>query len=96
MAIFRKRWTPNEAEEWTKEDTIAVILSPIVYVMLMLGVALSIMLLWIGYVVLGAGVVLLVLLVRVINPKLSAVSEGYEKKQKVYIEELERTVKWEE
>lgn len=96
MALFRKQWTPEAAEEWTREDTVAIILSPLIYIMLMLGVGLSIMLMWIGYIILAAAIVLLVILVRIINPKLSAVSEGYEKKQKAYIEELERTVKWEQ
>jgi len=32
----------------------------------------------------------------VIDQKLAAVSRGYEEKQKHYIEELERKVKWED
>ena len=96
MARERKQWTAKEAEEWSWEDTIAVIISPIVYILLMIGCALSILTMWQGYVILGAGVVLLVVLVRVINPKLSAVSLGYEHKQKEYIEDLERRVKWED
>ncbi len=92
----RKQWTAKEAEEWTKEDTIAVIISPIIYILLMIGCALSILTMWQGYVILGAGVVLLVVLVFVINPKLSAVSLGYEHKQKEYMDDLERRVKWED
>ena len=57
---------------------------------------LSMLLITAGFVMLAAAIVLLVLLVRVINPKLAAMSEGYEKKQKEYIEELERKVKWED
>jgi len=94
MASSAKQWTPKEAEEWTREDTIAVVISPLVY-MLMLGTALSFMLRPIGFVALAAGVALLVVLVRVIDPKLSAVSKGYELRQKQYIEDLERAVKWE-
>jgi membrane-bound ClpP family serine protease len=96
MALKRRTWTAKEAEEWTKEDTIAVIISPIVYILLMVGCALSVLTMWQGYVIFGAGIALLVVLVFVINPKLSAVSEGYERKQKEYIEDLERRVKWEE
>ena len=96
MTLKRRQWTAKEAEEWTREDTIAVIISPIIYILLMIGCALSILTMWQGYVVLGAGVVLLLVLIFVINPKLSAVSLGYEKKQKEYIEELERRVKWED
>jgi hypothetical protein len=32
----------------------------------------------------------------VINPKLKAISSGYEKKQKEYLESLERIMRWEE
>lgn len=96
MAFIRRTWTPKEAEEWTREDTIAVIISPLVYILLMVGLALSILTVPIGYPILAAGVILLLVLIFVINPKLSAVSLGYEKKQKEYIEELERKVKWEE
>ena len=96
MGCCRRKWTSKEAEEWTKEDTIAVVISPLIYILLTLGVALSVMLIPIGYVILAIAVVLLVVLIYIINPKLSAVSEGYEKKQKEYLEELERKVKWED
>jgi hypothetical protein len=94
--LKRKRWSAKEADEWSKEDTITIIISPLIYVMLLVGGALSALLVPAGFVILAAGVVLLVVMVRIIDPKLSAVSEAYEKKQKEYIEELERKVKWEE
>ncbi len=96
MNLFRKNWTPREADEWTIHDWIAVIVSPLIYVLLTIGVMLSMLLVTAGFYMLGAAVILLVLLVRVVNPKLDAISEGYEKKQKEYIEELERKVKWED
>jgi hypothetical protein len=96
MAFIRRRWTPKEADEWTREDTITVIISPLVYVLLMIGVALSVFLIPAGFVILGSGVALMLVMIFIINPKLSAVSAGYEKKQKQYIEELERKIKWEE
>jgi hypothetical protein len=96
MPFIRRQWTPKQADEWTREDTIAVIISPLVYILLMVGVALSVLTIPIGYVILALGVILLLVLIFVINPKLSAVSLGYERKQKEYIEELERKVKWEE
>ena len=96
MDMFRKDWTPAEAEEWTKEDTAAVIISPIIYVAVMIGGAMSALLMPLGFVILGAGLVLMLVMIRLINPKLSAVSRGYEEKQKHYIEELEKKVKWEE
>jgi sensor histidine kinase YesM len=96
MNLFRKDWTPKEADEWTIHDWVAVIVSPVIYLLLTIGVMLSMLLVTAGFVLLGVAIVLLVLLVRVINPKLDAISEAYEKKQKEYIEELERKVKWED
>ncbi len=96
MPFIRRQWTPKAADEWTREDTLTVVISPLVYVLLMIGVALSMFLIPVGFVILAAGVVLMLIMIWIINPKLSAVSEGYEKKQKEYLEELERKVKWEE
>jgi len=96
MPFIRRQWTSKEADEWTREDTITVIISPIVYVLLMVGTALSMLLIPAGFAILAAGIVLMLVMIWIINPKLSSVSEGYEKKQKGYIEELERTIKWED
>ena len=96
MNLFRKEWTPSEADEWTIHDTVAVIISPLIYLLLMVGCMLSCLLIPVGFVLLAVGVALLIVLIRVINPKLSAISAGYEAKQREYIEELERKVKWEE
>lgn len=96
MSPIRRKWTPEQADEWTFEDTFTIIVSPIIYVLLLIGVALSIFLVPAGFVMLALGIVLLVVMVYVIDPKLSAISEGYEKQQKKYMEELERKVKWEE
>ncbi|MCX5753881.1 MAG: hypothetical protein NTW97_09615 [Candidatus Krumholzibacteria bacterium] len=96
MPFIRRQWTSREADEWTREDTITVIISPLIYVLLMIGTALSMLGMWYGFVILATGIVLMLVMIWIINPKLSSVSEGYEKKQKGYIEELERSVKWEE
>ena len=96
MPFIRRQWTSKEADEWTKEDTITVIISPLVYILLMIGTAMSMLGVWQGFAILAAGVILMLVMIWIINPKLSSVSEGYEKKQKGYIEELERKVKWEE
>jgi len=96
MPFIRRQWTPKEADEWTREDTITVIISPLVYVLLMIGTALSMFLIPAGFAILAAGIILMFVMIWIINPKLTSVSEGYEKKQKGYIEELERTIKWED
>ena len=96
MSLFRKDWTPAEADEWTIHDTLAVVISPVIYVLILIGASLAARLFPTGFILLAVGAVLFVIMIKVINPKLSAISEGYEKKQKQYIEELEKKVKWED
>ena len=95
MGFIKRTWTPREAEEWTKEDTITIILSPLIYVLYTLGTALSLLLMTEGFILLGAGIVLTLVMVYIINPKLKVVSTEYEKKQKEYLDDLEKQVKWE-
>lgn len=96
MGFIKRNWTAKEADEWTKEDTLSLIISPLVYVALMIGCALSMLLIPIGFVILAVGIILLLLLVYIINPKLSAISEEYEKKQKQYLDSLDKKIKWED
>jgi len=96
MALIKRTWTPAEADEWSKEDLIAVILSPVAYILIPLGLALSLFGFWYGYAALGAGIIAAVLMFWVIHPKLSTISNEYEKKQKEYLENLERIIRWEE
>lgn len=96
MALIRRKWTPAAADEWTREDWVAIVLSPLAYITLAIGVALSIFLFKVGFIILGAAVVLTALMHWVIDPKLKMISEDYEKKQKHYLEELEKIIRWEE
>ena len=96
MRLIRREWTPAAADEWTREDWIVIVLSPLVYVGLAVGVALSVLLMKTGFIVLGVSVFLTVLLHWIIDPKLKTISEDYEKKQKRYLEELEKIERWEE
>ena len=96
MNLFRRNWTPAEADEWTVHDTITVIISPVIYILILVGSSLAALLIPAGFVALAVGAVLFVVMVKIINPKLSATSRGYEAKQKEYIEELEKKVKWED
>lgn len=96
MGFIKRKWTVKEAEEWTKEDLITVIISPLIYVSITIGVVLSIMLIPIGFVILLFGIILTIIMIYIINPKLSTISEDYEKKQKEYLVELEKKVKWED
>jgi hypothetical protein len=96
MSGIKRQWTAREADQWTKEDYLVFIISPLVYVLLAVGTALSLFLLWYGWVILAAALILLWVMIWIIDPKLKAVSADYEKKQKKYLEEVEKIERWEE
>lgn len=96
MGIIRRDWTPRKADEWTKEDWIAIIISPIAYIFIAIGVGLSILLIPYGFIILAVGIILTIIMHWVIDPKLKAISKGFEKQQKKYLEELEKKIRWEE
>lgn len=94
--LIRRVWTPEQADAWTREDWIAVILSPLVFAALMLGVTKLLLMQTGGLLLLlgavgGAG-----LIYWVIDPKLRAVSSEYEAKQAAYVEQLEQRLRWQE
>ena len=95
MPLFRTEWTAAEADEWTKEDWITIILSPLIYLALTVGVALACLFMWEGYVLTGLGLVLTYVMHKIIDPKLRAISEEYEKKQQSYLKDLEASTRWE-
>jgi membrane protein YdbS with pleckstrin-like domain len=96
MSWIKREWTANEADRWTKEDYLVFIISPLVYILLAVGTALSLFMLWYGWVLLAASLVLLLVMIWIIDPKLKAISGDYEHKQKQYLEELEKIERWEE
>ena len=96
MGWIQTKWTAEQADNWTKEDYLTFFISPLIYFLLALGVALSLLLLWYGWVILGVSIILLVVMIKIIDPKLKAVSRDYEVKQKKYLEELEKIERWEE
>ncbi len=96
MSLIRRTWTPTAADEWTKEDWYAIVISPLAYIGLAVGIALSLLLLPIGFIVLAVTIVLIILMHWIINPKLNTISEDYEKKQKQYLEQLEKIERWED
>ena len=96
MKLIRREWTPAEADEWAREDWLAILISPLAYIGLAVGVALSMLLIPIGFVILAITIILILLMHWVIDPKLKLISTEYEKKQKQYLESLEKTIRWEE
>ena len=96
MAFIKRNWTPHEADKWTKEDWIAIVLSPFSYILITMGLAMAIFLLPLGFLLLGIGIIFAIIMFRVIDPKLTVISEEYEKKQSQYLKELEQIQRWEE
>lgn len=95
MAFIRRKWTAAAADEWTKEDWIAMVLSVLSYITLTIGVALSFLLLTSGFIILLVGIIITLLMYWVIDPKLKTISSEYEKKQKEYLLQLEDIQRWE-
>lgn len=96
MAWIKRNWDPHEADEWTREDWIAVILSPFSYILITMGLAMSLFLIPLGFLLLSLGILITVILFWVIDPKMSALSSDYEKKQISYLKELEQIQRWED
>lgn len=95
MALIRRQWTAKQADEWRKEDWIAIVLSALAYIALTIGSALAFLLLTSGFIILGIGIVLTALMYWIIDPKLKMISQEYEKKQKDYLQQIEDIQKWE-
>ncbi len=95
MSLFKRDWTPAEADEWTRHDLWASVLSSLAYILLMLGTALTLLALPVGYLLLGLGLLASVVMYKIIDPKLQAISTEYEKKQKAYLERIEKIQRWE-
>ena len=96
MNWIKREWTPHEAEEWGKEDWIAVVLSPFCYILVTMGLAMTLLLQPVGYVLLAAGTLATILVFWVIDPKIRALSASYEKKQREYLKDLEQIQRWED
>ncbi len=96
MPWIKRTWKPHEADEWSKEDWLAIILSPLSFILITFGLALSLFALTSGYIMLAAGVVITIIMFWIIGPKLDAISSEYESKQQEYLQELEEMQRWEE
>jgi hypothetical protein len=93
---IRREWTAEQAQDWTREDWIAIVLSPIVYGCVLFGLVRVLLLQPSGFALLGLAVVLTGIIYRVIDPKLRAVSTGYEEQQAAYVAQLGKQMRWEE
>lgn len=95
MRWIKRNWTPAEADEWTKEDWLAIVLSPLSYILIAIGCTGSMLLLTWGYISLVIGIIVIIALHWIINPKLKMISSEFEKHQKDYLKELEKSARWE-
>ncbi|HLV02182.1 MAG TPA: hypothetical protein VKZ59_12995 [Acidobacteriota bacterium] len=93
---IQREWTPHEADEWTREDYLAMIFSSLSYLFLTIGAGLCFLLpLW-GFLTVGIGLLCALIMYWIIDPKLQTLSIEYESKQKEYLKELDRLMKWKE
>lgn len=94
MSFVRRQWSAEAADEWKKEDWIAIVLSVLAYITLAVGTALSFLLIPSGFIILAIGIAAALLMYWVIDPKLRTISSEYEKKQKDYLLKLEEIQEW--
>jgi len=92
--IIRRAWTAEQSVEWTREDWIVIVLSPLVFACTMFGLTKLLLLQVSGVWLSLAAVAGAAAIYWVIDPKLRAVSLEFEATQAKYLEELERSVRW--
>ena len=93
--LFRRVWTPEEADMWTRHDVIAAALSAACYLLVAVGVAGTLLFeIW-GFVCLAVSVVCAWAMFRIIDPKLKALSVAFEHAQEGYLEQMDRNTRWE-
>jgi Na+/proline symporter len=94
--FIRRTWTPEEADAWSREDWIAIVLSPVIMGLGMIGAANACLGRVSGLWQLALATALGLVMFWVIDPKLKAVSVEYEMQQAKYLERLERRMRWHE
>ena len=94
MPIIQRDWTPESADEMHKEDWFAIVFSVIAYISLMIGTAMSALLITEGFIILIIGILATVIMYWIIDPKLKSISSEYEKQEKDYLFKLEEIQKW--
>ena len=77
-----------------KEDWFAIVFSVIAYISLMIGTAMSALLITEGFIILIIGILSTVIMYWIIDPKLKSISSEYEKQEKDYLFKLEEIQKW--
>jgi len=96
MSLFKRDWTPEEADEWTQHDLWASLLGVIAYILIAVGVIGAFFLEVWGFVAMAAALILGLLVFAIIDPKLKAMSRSFEAKQAAYLGRLEKSNRWED
>ncbi len=94
--LIRRKWTAAQADGWSREDWIVVVLSPISMGFLMIGVTKTLLLQPGGIMMLAGAIVGIGFIYWVIDPKLRAISAEYEEQQAQYVKELENRLRWQD
>ena len=94
--LIRRKWTAQQADGWSREDWIVVVLSPIAMGFLMIGVTKTLLLQPGGILMLVGAVLGIGFIYWVIDPKLRAISAEYEEQQAQYVKELENRLRWQD
>ena len=94
--LIRRSWTGEQAGEWTREDWIVIVLSPLVFACILFGLTNLLLLQISGLWLVLAAFAGAAAIYWVIDPKLRAVSREFEPTQAKYLEELERSVRWDD
>ena len=95
MSLFTKNWTAHEADRWTRHDLLACVFGVLAFVLVTVGVAGTLLLQTWGRITLGLSILFAWLTFKVIDPKLRALSRGFEEKQAEYLDAVERHNRWE-
>jgi hypothetical protein len=92
--MIKREWTEEDCDSSTKEDYLAGFFSALSYFAWALGIYWAIMLEPEGVVLVVVAVVSTFLTFYIIDPKLKAQSETFEKRQLQYLELLRNTQSW--
>ncbi len=94
--LIRRHWTSEAANAWTREDWLAIVVSPLVFGCILIGVTKLLLLQLSGLLLTLAAIGGACFLYWVIDPKLRAVSVEYESRQARYLEALEQQHRWQD
>jgi hypothetical protein len=95
MSFIRRKWTPAEASNWTKEDYLAMMFSVMSYIGLGIGIPMAFFGI-VGWIMVIVGVASALIMVWIIDPKIKAESEDFATKQEGYLEDLRKNQQWED